>query len=445
MSTCSLIRGCLAKADWDVIVSGSGEHAIQLISDRSFDVVVTDVRLPDMSGVEVCRRLTQNRPGMPVIVMTAFGDMDLVLSAMRAGARDFIIKPQDLERSRAVIEAALSTGSRRDGVKRLPGAPETVDDRPVGRLMGNSPRMRKVYGLIRRLVSTDTTVLLSGESGTGKELVASALHCEGPRAQAPFVALNCAAVPAALIESELFGHVEGSFTDAKLSRQGLFQQAGAGTLFLDEIADMPAEMQPKLLRVLQERQLRPVGGNQTVSVHARIIAATHRDLETEVAAGRFREDLYYRLNVVQIAIPPLRARGADISLLAAHFVAEFAAQMHKHVNGISPEARAKLLAYDWPGNVRQLENAMERAVALTPRSEITADDLPPRIKDYDAGAEAPAVERLSGITTLEQQELHHIKRVLDVVRGNRTRAAQLLGVNRRTLYRKLERSHGKTG
>lgn len=444
-STSSLIEEILTQAGWDVVISGSGEHALQLTSDQSFDVVLTDIRLPNMSGIEVCRRLTQTRPGMPVIVMTAFGDMELALSALRAGARDFITKPLDPQRSTVMIEAALRAGLRREGVKRLVDAGDASDDRPVGRLMGTSPHMRTVYRLIRRLVGTDTTVLLSGESGTGKELVASALHFEGPRAQAPFVALNCAAVPSALIESELFGHIEGSFTDAKVSRQGLFQQAGAGTLFLDEIADMPVEMQARLLRVLQERQLRPIGGNRTVTIHARIIAATHRDLEAEVAAGRFREDLYYRLNVVQIPMPPLRARGSDISLLAEHFVAKFATKTNKQVSGLTLEARGKLLTYSWPGNVRQLENAMDRAVALTRKSVVGTDDLPETIKDYAACAAASGADALSGLVTLEQQEQHHIRRVLEVVRGNRTRAAQLLGVNRRTLYRKLDRSPGKAG
>jgi two-component system response regulator HydG len=305
--------------------------------------------------------------------------------------------------------------------------------------------MLAVYDVVRRVADKDTTVLLSGESGTGKELVARALHDEGGRSELPFVALNCAAVPAHLLEAELFGHVKGAFTDAKASRTGLFALAGSGTLLLDEIGEMPLEMQPKLLRVLQERQFRPVGGNTMQPMNARIIAATNRELEQEVPAGRFREDLYYRLNVVQIRIPPLRARGTDVLLLARHFVVKYAERMGKNINGISSEATTKLLEYDWPGNVRQLENCMECAVALTHREQLGVEDLPERVIRHDGGRLALAQVNVENTLTLAQVERNHIERALRAAKWNKTLAAKTLGVDRRTLYRKLERYHGLLG
>jgi len=441
---CELIQESLGGEDWQVVIAFSAEEGLQLASDHSFDVVLTDVNLRSVSGLDVCRTLTENRPDLPVIVISAFGNMELAIAAMRARAHDFINKPVDMAELRTVIELAVRDGHRREQIRPLAEAAQDGDG-PVGRLLGQSKGMLEVYRLIRRVATAETTVLLSGESGTGKELVASALHGTGARAQAPFIALNCAAVPRNLLESELFGHIQGSFTDASSNRQGLFEQAGRGTLFLDEIGEMPLEMQPKLLRVLQERQLRPVGSGKLMSVHARIVAATNRDLEAEVAAGRFREDLYYRLNVVQIHLPPLRARGADVTALATCFVARFAEQMGKDVSGISAPALAKLLQYRWPGNVRQLENSMERAVALTPANEIMVEDLPDKIQHQGPAGRLEPSPDLGRIATLDQQERSHIERVLAVVRGNKTEAARLLGVNRRTLYRKLERYEGAPG
>jgi two-component system response regulator HydG len=292
------------------------------------------------------------------------------------------------------------------------------------------------------VAATDTTVLLSGESGTGKELVARALHEQSHRAAGRFVGLNCAAMPGELLESELFGHVRGAFTDAKNGRDGLFEQANDGTLLLDEIGEMPLDMQPKLLRVLQERQVRPVGGNVSVPVTARVIAATNRDLEGEVEAKRFREDLFYRLNVVQIHIPPLRARGNDILLLAEHFVHKFASRSGKSITSISSDAQRTLLAYDWPGNVRQLENSIERAVALTRGEQIQVDDLPERVVRFNGSARAADDVDLEHVLTLDQVERRQIERAIRQHHGNKTRAAKALGIDRRTLYRKLERYDG---
>jgi two-component system response regulator HydG len=434
---CELIEESFRHEGWAVAWCTQGEDGSEMAREQAFDAVLVDVHLSDVDGLQLCRRLTENLPGTPVLMMTAFGDMTAAVSALRAGACDFINKPIELGQLRGAVERAVRERYRSEAIRRL--APTLLTgNQSVGALQGRSRPMLKVYDLIRRVANTEATVLLSGESGTGKELVACALHSESQRAQAPFVAINCAAIPAHLLESELFGHVRGSFTDASENRKGLFAQAGRGTLFLDEIGEMPLELQPKLLRVLQERKLRPVGGDELTEVHARLIAATNRDLESLVAAGRFREDLYYRLNVVRIAVPPLRTRGNDVLLLAEEFVKRFAARMGKPILGISPPAARQLLQYDWPGNVRQLENTIEHAVALARGEELAMEDLPQRVRNYDPAA-AAAEPQARDLITLDQQERRHIDHVLSLVKGNKTQAARLLGVDRRTLYRKLVR------
>jgi DNA-binding NtrC family response regulator len=436
-SMCKLIEDGLTTRGAEVEWRLCGEEALELLKEKEFDVVVTDINLDSMNGLELCQKVTENRPDIPVVVITAFGSMSSAITAIRAGAYDFINKPIELGALAHVVERAVENRQLREAVKRLNGE-VTVSKRRAGDLMGESRAMLAVYDLVHRVAPTDTTVLLTGESGTGKERAARALHMASDRAQMPFVALNCAAVPANLLESELFGHVKGAFTDAKDTRLGLFQQAQGGTLLLDEIGEMPLEMQPKLLRVLQERQIRAVGGNAVSGIDVRIIAATNRDLESEVEQGRFREDLYYRLNVVQLHIPPLRARGNDILLLARHFLAQVVTRSGKQVTGISSPAARKMLEYDWPGNVRELENCVERAVALTRFQEITPEDLPDRVSRY----ESPrlGVEDMgSDYMTLAELETRYIKTALKSSKGNKTRAAKVLGVDRRTLYRKLER------
>jgi two-component system response regulator HydG len=299
--------------------------------------------------------------------------------------------------------------------------------------------MKKVFDLIRRVADTDTSVLITGESGTGKELVTRALHEGSARGDASFIAVNCAAVPANLLESELFGHAKGAFTDAKRDRKGLFLRAEGGTVLLDEIGEMPSEMQPKLLRVLQERKLRPVGADGEIPFDTRIVSSTNRDLETAVEEGRFREDLFYRLNVVQIHVPPLRARGNDILLLAQHFLEQVAERMDKAVRGITSEAAKKLLEYDWPGNVRQLENVIERAVTLTQFDKLTVEDLPDKITAYEAPPQQLGAADPEHMLSLAELERRYIEQVLTATDGNKTQAAKVLGLDRRTLYRKLER------
>jgi DNA-binding NtrC family response regulator len=440
---CELLEESLGRGGYHVTWRTRGDEGLDLLRDQDFDVIITDINLDGQSGLDLCRRFTENRPDTPVIVITAFGDMSTAITAIRAGAHDFINKPIDMTVLERAIERATQHRHLREEVKRLSrGAPPPGDARVLGSLIGNSRAMLAVYDLVRRVAASDTTVLLSGESGTGKELVARALHDQSEQREGRFVAINCAAVPADLLESELFGHVKGAFTDAKASRQGLFEQASGGTLLLDEVGEMPLEMQPKLLRVLQERQVRPVGGNTSVPVTARIIAATNRDLEGEVEQKRFREDLFYRLNVVQIEIPPLRARSNDALLLAEHFVRKFSERSGKPVHGLSGEAQAKLLAYDWPGNVRQLENTIERAVALTRGEQIMLEDLPERITRFDGSTGMLTDVDLEHVRTLEQVERRHIEQAVKHAHGNKTRAAKALGIDRRTLYRKLERYAG---
>src|SRR5262249_31451078 len=291
----------------------------------------------------------------------------------------------------------------------------------------------------RRVSESDTSVLITGESGTGKEVVARALHQRSRRAGGPFVAINCAAMPETLLESELFGHEKGAFTDAKAKTLGLFVRASGGTLFLDEIGDMPLGLQPKLLRALQERKVRPVGGGGEVSFDARVIAATHRDLETAVDEKRFREDLYYRINVIHVPLPPLRARGNDVLILAQQFLHQFAAQSGKNVDGLSTAAAERLLSYHWPGNVRELSNSIERAVALTQFDRLQVEDLPEKVRDYRPSHIIVASEDASDLVSMEEVERRYVLRVLQAVGGNKTMAAQILGFDRKTLYRKLER------
>ncbi len=435
LSMCELIRDSLASGGYEVDSRLRADEGLDLLRERDFDVIVTDLNLEGMSGIDVCQRIRENRPDIPVIVITGFGNMASAIGAIRAGAYDFINKPIDMAALARAVDRAKQHRQLLGEVKRL----EREAHKAVGTqtMIGESRGMRSVFDLVQRVADVDTTVLLSGESGTGKELVARALHDQGARSKGNFVAINCAAVPAELLESELFGHVKGAFTDAKNGRAGLFERASGGTLLLDEIGEMPFEMQAKLLRVLQERQVRPVGGNTVIPVDARIVAATNRDLEAEIQNKRFREDLYYRLNVVQIHVPPLRVRGNDVLLLARAFLEKFAERAGKKLTGISEEASLKLLHYDWPGNVRQLENVIERAVALTRNEQIGVEDLAERITRHEGRGAAVEAADLEHLLTLEQLERRHIALVLKLERGNKTQAAKLLGIDRRTLYRKL--------
>ncbi len=407
-----------------------------LLREEDFDVVVTDLNLRRGTGLEVTKAVLDLRPGIPVIVITAYGSLETAVDAIRAGAFDFLTKPFDLQVVAIAIERAVRFRRINDDVKRLRALAK--EGSRVHDLVGRSAAMARVYDLLERVRESDVSVLVTGESGTGKELVARALHGMGRRATGPFVAINCAALPEPLLESELFGHVRGAFTDAKTSRSGLFVQASGGTLFLDEVGDLPAGMQPKLLRALQDRVVRPVGGDREIPFDARIIAATNRDLVSAVEAGRFREDLYFRLNVLEIEIPPLRLRGNDVLLLAQHFLERAAAAEGKPVRSIAPEAAKKLLAYRWPGNVRELQNCIERAVALCRLDAVTPDDLPDRVRDFAPTRITPMGDDVEQLVSLEEVERRYILRVLEAVNGHRGHASRILKLDRKTLYRKLE-------
>ncbi len=432
-SMCELLQEGLARQGFDVSTTTSATAALDLARENDYDVVLTDVKLGEADGIILCEQLVQNRPDVLVVVMTAFGSMESAVAAIRAGAYDFISKPIQLESLALSMQRAVQHRQLREEVKRLRDGTAT-GTRGMSGMVGDSPAMRKVYALIERIGETDAAVLITGESGSGKELVALALHKRSKRPGA-FVAVNCAAVPAALLESELFGHMRGAFTDAKLSRKGLFQEADGGTLFLDEIGELPLEMQPKLLRVLQTQKVRPVGGNIEVDVNVRIITATNRDLEQEMAKGAFREDLYYRVNVVPLQVPPLRARGHDVLVLAQHFIE----RLDKNVVGLSSEAARKLLEYDWPGNVRELENCIECAAILSRFDHITLEDLPDKISKSQSTQLVADGDETSTFLTLDQLERRYIRRVIGAAGGNKALAARTLGLDRRTLYRKLER------
>jgi two-component system response regulator HydG len=371
------------------------------------------------------------------MMLTGFGNLEMAIGAIRAGAYDFITKPPDLDVLALALQRAVQHRHLRAEVKRLR---RTVEEaRGFGELLSASPAMQKLTDLLERILDSDASVLVTGESGTGKELVARALHHRGRRAAGPFVAVNCAAVPETLLESELFGHVRGAFTDARSGHTGLFVQASGGTLFLDEIGELPLTLQPKLLRALQERTVRPLGGDAEVPCDVRLVAATNRDLETAIEEHRFRDDLYFRINVIHVDVPPLRARGNDVLLLAQHFVDRYAAQAGKAMTGLSPEAAERLLAYAWPGNVRELQNCVERAVALARYDRIAVDDLPDKVRRARRSQVVIAADDPASLLPLEEVERRYILRVLEVVRGNRSLAARTLGLDRKTLYRKLER------
>jgi two-component system response regulator HydG len=415
----------------------SADEAFLQLSQREFDVVVTDLQMGGMSGIQLCERIVANRPDIPVIVITAFGSLDTAVAAIRAGAYDFLTKPFEFEQLALTVERAVGHRALQEELRRLRLA--VAENQKFNKLVGASASMRQLFDMLARVGETDTSVLITGESGTGKELVARALHERSRRREGPFVAINCAAMPEGLFESELFGHTKGAFTDAKASRPGLFLRAHEGTLFLDEIGDMPLGLQSKLLRALQERKVRPVGGDQEYAFDARIVAATNRDLEGAVEKGRFREDLYFRLNVIQIAVPPLRGRGNDVLVLAQHFLEGFAARAGKSVSKISTEAADKLLSYFWPGNVRELENCMERAVALARYDQIVVDDLPEKIRDYETSHVILASDDPADLVPMDEVERRYILRVLKVLGGNKSQAAKVLGYDRKTLYRRLER------
>ncbi len=409
---CAELERVLGSRGFEAVCETRADVAFSRLINEDFDCVVTDLNMKGMSGIDLCDRVVQNRRDIPVIVVTGFGSMETAVATLRAGAFDFLTKPFNAEQLMISIERALRQRRLTKEVERLRRREGTT---LTANIIGESLPMREVAEIVHRIAETDTTVLICGESGTGKELVARAIHEKSARAAGPMIAINCAALPENLLESELFGHVKGAFTDAKSARRGLFAEASGGTLFLDEVGEMPLAMQAKLLRALEDRRVRPVGGSVEIPFDARVIAATNRDLQALVEEKAFREDLYYRLDVVRIDVPPLRSRGTDVLLLAQAFLERFAKRHEKAVTSLSAAAADKLVAYAWPGNVRELSNSIERAVALGQFSELVVEDLPPKIRDYKPTHIFLDTEDPAELMTLEALEKRYIERVMNAV------------------------------
>lgn len=425
----------LAEAGFEVASAGGGRAGIEHALRDSVDLVITDLRMPDLDGFDLIRDLKASSSSPHIIMITAFGSIETAIKAVKLGAHDYITKPFEIEELILAADKALKERRLRQQVTRLQR--EVEGKYRFGNIVGESDAMQEVLALVPRIASSEVSVLVTGESGTGKELIARAIHYNSPRANGPFVAVNLAAIPAQLIESELFGHKKGAFTDAHNDRAGLFVEANGGTLFLDEIGELALELQAKLLRVLQERELRPIGATRIERVDVRVVAATNRDLEEMMQQGVFREDLYYRLNVIDLRLPPLRKRVDDILPIADHLL-DLHAQRSTPPRRVhlSAEAQRALLSYHWPGNVRELQNSIERGIALCRDYVIEAQDLPHQVLQHDStDFLAPAVARKMSLAELER---HYIEQVLEDEGGNKTRTAQRLGLDRKTLYRKLE-------
>jgi two-component system response regulator PilR (NtrC family) len=437
-----MLRAVLRADGHFVRVAASGEEALGVLSREAVDLLVTDLSMPEMDGVELLRRASRVSPETSAIVVTAFGSKETAIEAMRHGAVNYLEKPFDVEEMRLHVRNALSTRRLTDENRRLRERLAVHAE-----ILGRSPQIQRVRELVARVAGTESTVLITGESGTGKEVVARAIHGASRRAGRPMVGINCAAIPAELLESELFGHVKGAFTGADRARPGLLETAEGGTLFLDEIGDMPSAMQAKLLRVLQERTIRRVGGNEEIPVDVRVVCATYRDLELLVQCGDFREDLYYRINVIQIAMPPLRARIEDVPEFVQVFAAKHAGRMGRRVTGAEPAFVEALTGYRWPGNIRELENVVERAVALSTGELLQHDSLPAEVTG-PAAAGASERPRLTASMDLEQyleeERRRYMTAALDQAGGIQTRAAERLGMTFRS-FRYFAKKFGLTG
>lgn len=434
-STCEMLDELLRGHGFAPSMFTSVDGAFDYLAQNEVDVVLTDLNLPGTNGIELCKRLAQEREDVPVVVMTAFGSLENAVAAIRAGAYDFVTKPCDTDLLVLTLERATKHRALAERVKILS---RRLDESGAwDELIGESTAIRELKAQLSRIAASDVSVLIVGETGSGKELVARSLHSKSRRSAGPFVAVNCAALPDTLLESELFGHKKGAFTDAGAERSGLFLQAAGGTLFLDEIGDMSLDLQPKLLRALEGRTVRPVGGDDERAFDARIVAATNRDLESAIDDGKFREDLYYRINVIEVDVPPLRACGSDVLLIAQKFLQESAARAENPVKGMSKAAAERILDYPWPGNVRELRNAVERAVALTRYDKIGVDDLPRKVRMHTSQNVVVAGEDPNELVSLEEVERRYILHVMKAVGGNRSRAARVLGLDRKTLYRRL--------
>ncbi|MDY7228230.1 sigma-54-dependent transcriptional regulator [Hyalangium rubrum] len=431
----------LGEEGYEVAEASNGMDALTRLADFSPAVVLSDVRMPQMDGLTLLKKAREQGSDATFVMMTAFASVETAVEAMRAGADNYLVKPLDADAVLVILSKALEKRSLRREA-------ESLRDQVRARtrfhnIIGDSPQLQGIYDVVRRAAATKATVLILGESGTGKELIAQALHQESPRKDKPFIRVHCAALSENLLESELFGHEKGSFTGAMARKEGRFELADGGTLFLDEIGEISPAVQVKLLRVLQQREFERVGGTQTLKVDVRIVAATHRDLTAEVKAGRFREDLFYRLNVVSVTLPPLRDRKSDIPTLVSHFLEKYSESYGKEVKALAPGTLQALLAHDWPGNVRELENAIERAVVLAQDTELTADDLPPVLRGpRPLGSTSSNLIPGASMAAIEREA---ILRTMEMVHGSTSRAAEILGISvRKIQYRLKEYSSGKT-
>jgi DNA-binding NtrC family response regulator len=431
VATRNLCRDVASDAGLQVYAAATTEEAMEILDQYPIDIVVTDLQVPQIGGLELLKRTHANNTETAVIVLTQYGTIATAIEATRLGATDYVTKPFHVEDLRGKLDRLVHS-IEVDQENRL--LREELRSRPgFGGLIGMSPRMQRVYKLIQKVSQHMYPVLILGESGTGKELVARSIHFSGPRKNKPFAPVDCSSLVPTLIESELFGYVKGAFTGAQHTKQGLFEAAGEGTLFLDEIGDLPIDLQAKLLRALQEREIKPVGSNERIGIRARVIAATNRDLESGIRTGGFRQDLYFRLNVVQIKLPPLRERKADIPLLANTFLEKFSDPTHP-IHTISEDAMRRIMAYDWPGNIRELENAIERAVALGSGPILHVGDLPSNLQ-YTSTEKLSEVDELVPLEILEKRAIF---RALQETSGDKLAAARLLGIGKTTLYRKLK-------
>jgi len=430
----NVLRDILLDQSYQVETAQEGREALQRLASQPFSIVLTDLRMKGMDGLELLQEVAKKHQECNLIMMTAFGTVETAVEAMRNGAFDYLTKPIKTEELLVTVDKAMREALLRREVKYL--RKQVYREFSFDQILGKSKPMREVFDLIRRVADSQTNILITGESGTGKELVAKAIHFNSQRQSAPFVPVNCAAIPEQLLESELFGHVRGAFTDAKSDKRGLFEEAQGGTLFLDEISELPMMLQAKLLRAVQEREIRRVGATRSSPIDVRIIAATNVKLEEEVKAKNFREDLYYRLNVIEIRLPALRERKEDIPLLVQGLLEKSIAGQQKSIHEVVEGALARLLDYQWPGNVRELENIIERAATLCQGEKITLEDLPPVIREVRGEGQLveDAVDRMLPLEELEQT---YIRRILEKMGGNKYQAAQVLGIDRKTLYRKL--------
>jgi DNA-binding NtrC family response regulator len=432
----TMLREALEDDGYAVEAAAGGRAGVERVRQGGIDLVVSDVKMPDLDGLDMLREIKAVSPSPHVITITAFGSIDTAIRAVKLGAFDYITKPFDVDQLILSVQKALAERALRSEVARL--RDEVQRSYRWGNIVGRSAAMQEVFGLIRRLSGSSASVLVTGASGTGKELVAKAIHFNSPRRERPFVPINCAAIPDTLLESELFGYKRGAFTDARTDRTGIFVEADGGTMFLDEIAELSPALQAKLLRVLQEGEIRPLGAARSEKVDVRVVAATNKDLETRLTSGAFRQDLYYRLNVIHIHLPALRDRPEDILPLAEHFLGRSATKAGKEIRAFHESAKKALCGYGWPGNVRELENVVERAVALADGALVRDDDLPALVRERRATETDDLGAALARGLTLDELEREYIQRVLAAEGGNKTRAAQRLGLDRKTLYRKLE-------